>query len=63
MNYGTTIPVANIRLAPLLVTSETVPMQFFTEMKLSVSNVVPYDELEQHIARLDIEENDAVQNG
>ncbi|SRR6266498_661772 len=47
----TTIPVANIRLAPpLLVTSETVPMQFFTEMKLSVSNVVPYDELEQHIA-------------
>ena len=46
----TTIPVTNIRLVPLLVTSETVPMQFFAEMKLSVSNVVPYDELEQYIA-------------
>lgn len=44
------IPVASIRLIPLLVTSETVPMQFFAEMKLAVSNVVPYDELEQYIA-------------
>lgn len=45
----TNISAANIRLIPLLVTSETVPMQFFAEMNLSVSNVIPYSELEKHL--------------
>lgn len=46
----TRIPAVNIRLTPMLVTSETVPMQFFTEMNLPASHVVPYDELGNHIA-------------
>jgi hypothetical protein len=45
----TKISVANIRLVPLLVTSETVPMQFFAEMNFSVSNVIPHDELENYL--------------
>jgi hypothetical protein len=49
-NY-TGILASKIRLVPLLVSSETVPMQFFAEMNFSLSHVVPYDDLAHYISR------------
>ena len=41
----TGLPVLGLKLVPLLVTNETVPMQFFKDMNFPVSQVVPYENL------------------
>jgi hypothetical protein len=48
----TNIPLGKIRLIPLLVTSETVPMQFFSEMNFPTSQVVPYEELKSYMRHM-----------
>jgi len=47
----TRIPAADIVFHPLLVTSESVPMQFFEEMKFPTEQVVPVDELIDYVSR------------
>jgi hypothetical protein len=48
----TQIPSDRIRLTSLLVTSETVPMQFFSDMNFPTSQVIPFDKLEKHLKGL-----------
>ena len=48
----TRIPAADIVFHPLLVTSESVPMQFFEEMKFPTQQVVPVDELIDYVLRV-----------
>jgi hypothetical protein len=50
----TRIPATDIVFHPLLVTSESVPMQFFEEMKFPTEQVVPADELIDYVSRLGI---------
>jgi hypothetical protein len=45
----TRIPATKMRVRSLLVTSESVPMQFFDEMKFPTNQVVPIDELESRL--------------
>jgi hypothetical protein len=45
----TGIPAANLQLIPLLVTSAIVPMQFYSEMRFPVDQVVPYDDLAKYL--------------
>ena len=46
----TGIQSTKIRLIPLLVTSEIVPMQFYVNVNFPASQVVPFDELETRLA-------------
>ena len=41
----TGIPTATIRLIPMLVTSEIVPMQFYKDMKFPTAQVLSFDDL------------------
>jgi restriction endonuclease len=45
----TGIRAARIKSRPLLVTSESVPMQFFDEMKFPIGQVIPIDELKSQL--------------
>lgn len=44
------IPSSNIKLIPLLVTSDTVPMQFYDAMKFPTAQVIPYDDLAKYLS-------------
>jgi hypothetical protein len=46
----TGIATAHLQLTPLLVTSDIVPMQFYSEMRFPVDQVVPYDDLPNDLA-------------
>jgi hypothetical protein len=45
----TGIPVRGIRLTSLLVTSEIVPMQFYTNMQFPTDQVIPFDDLPAYL--------------
>jgi hypothetical protein len=47
----TRMPPTNVKFHPLLVTSESVPMQFFSEMNFPTDQVVPADELVRYLSR------------
>jgi len=47
----TGIPATSVKFRPLLVTSESVPMQFFSEMNFPTDQIVPADDLVGYLAR------------
>jgi hypothetical protein len=47
----TTLPISKLRLVPLLVTSDIVPMQFFAEMKFPTNQVIAFDDLKGTISK------------
>ena len=47
----TALPIPKIRLVPLLVTSDIVPMQFFAEMKFPMNQVIAFDDLKGTISK------------
>jgi len=47
----TMLPISKLRLVPLLVTSDIVPMQFFAEMKFPTNQVIAFDDLKGTISK------------